>query len=87
MKYIKTPWLAIAVNKEPGSWTTIEVHLLNEKERKGEEPFFCPECDTSIVLARTEAITLIDMLSDAIHIPIEEDLTPLKSTRGVGNDE
>ena len=66
MKYIKTPWLAIGVEKDAGSYTTIIVHRLSEEERKGkEEPFFCDECDINIVLLQTEVNTLIDMLRNA----------------------
>ena len=72
MNYIKTPWLAIAVHKDLRNYTTIEVHMLSEEERKGGEPFFCPECDTSIVLLQTEVNTLVDMLRSAKHLPTEE---------------
>ena len=86
MKYIKTPWLAIAVVDE-GMYTTIKVHRLNEEERKGGEPFFCDECDTNIVLLQTEVNTLIDMLSSVKHPPTEAGKTTVESTIGASNDE
>jgi len=62
---IRTPWLLIDTHKSHG-WIEIDVHVLTEQERKGEEPFMCPECDLSIVLARVEALQFVKDIQEAI---------------------